>query len=174
MTMFPDAEHDDAHLADNHRGQRAAGYESSLDDNRRTTQQVLVPRRSGIHAVMQRGPRLALITGAVLALLLLLFTVLTTADPATDTSTDPLIPLPTLTAAAPLAYERTVVVAGTGASGLYLRAAAGRDAAIVATIPEGSRLGVTGNSVPNDGLWLPVVTTDGQVGWVAADYTREE
>lgn len=153
---------------------RGDGYHSALDDNRRTTQQVVVPRRSGIHAVMQRGPRLALIVGATVALVLFLVSVIGQSDPNSANNTAAQTPLPTLTLGGAPRYTTSVIVTGTGDSGLYLRAAAGRDAAILATIPEGARLGVTGAVVTNDGAWLPVETADGVVGWVAADYTREE
>jgi hypothetical protein len=151
----------------------APEYHSALDDNRRTTQQVLVPRRSGVHAVMQRGPRLALIGGAVIAVSLLLVSLMGTPD-ATGATGDTVPTLPTLTPSTAVALVGRVVVTGTGESGLYLRSAPGRDATIVLTIPEGARLDVTGARTTTDGNWLPVQTADGVSGWVAADYTREE
>ena len=142
-------------------------YRSPVDDNRRTTQQVLVPRRSGIHTVMQRGPRLAVAIGFVIVIVLGLVAYLPV--PATVVAPGGAA-LPTLTIVT--ASDTTVVVAGTGASGLYLRSAPRRDADIVQTMADGTVLTVIGSPVMNDGAWLPVVTEAGSSGWVAAQYTQ--
>jgi hypothetical protein len=147
-------------------------YRSPTEDNRRTTQQVLVPRRSGIHAVMQPGPRIALILGVAAAIVLAFASVVA---PRSDTvPTDAPLLLPTLTIGAGGSIERTVVVSGTGDSGLYLRSAPQRDADVLATIAEGTVLTVTGARISADGDWLPVRMLDGSSGWVAAPYTREK
>jgi hypothetical protein len=142
-------------------------YRSPADDNRRTTQQVLLPRRSGIHAVMQRGPRLAVALGLVGAIVLGFIAYLPQPSVGEIPTTDV---LPTLTISP--ASDFRVVVAGTGASGLFLRAAPRRDAAIVQTLADGTLLTVVGTPVNNDGVWLSVVTESGTSGWVAAQYTQ--
>lgn len=142
-------------------------YRSPADDNRRTTQQVLVPRRSGIHTVVQRGPRLAVAIGIVVAIVLGLVAYLPV--PAAVGVPGGAV-LPTLTMVT--ASNNTVVVAGTGASGLYLRSAPRRDADIVETMADGTVLTVLGSPVMNDGAWLSVVTEAGTSGWVAALYTQ--
>jgi hypothetical protein len=142
-------------------------YRSPADDNRRTTQQVLVPRRSGIHTVMHRGPRLAVAIGLVVVLILGLVAYLP--GPAAVGVPAGAV-LPTLTIVT--ASGNTVVVAGTGASGLYLRSAPRRDADIVQIMADGTMLTVVGSPVMNDGTWLPVVTEAGTSGWVAALYTQ--
>ncbi len=149
-------------------------YRSPTEDNRRTTQQVLVARRSGIHAVMQPGPRMGMIVAVVIAVILYLATVI--APPSADTTDayDSGTLLPTLTGVSPYSGERQVVVSGTGDSGLYLRSAPYRDAAIRGTIPDGTTLNVVGSLVIEDGNWLPVRMLDGTTGWVAAAYTREK
>ena len=142
-------------------------YRSPADDYRRTTQQVLLPRRSGIHAVMQRGPRLAIVLGLVVAIVLALISYLPNTAAVDRQSSDM---LPTLTISP--ATDNTVVVVGTGASGLFLRSAPRRDADILQTLPDGTLLTVVGAPVNNDGSWLPVVTGAGISGWVAALYTQ--
>jgi len=148
-------------------------YRSPTDDNRRTTQQVLIPRRSGIHAVMQPGPRLGLIVGLVIALGLYLGTVVAPSS-ADSRTTDNESLLPTLTSVSGISPNHQVVVNGTGDSGLYLRSAPHRDAEIRMTLADGTVLDVTGAQVTKDGNWLPVRMLDGTAGWVAAAYTREK
>lgn len=147
-------------------------YRSPTEDNRRTTQQVLVPRRSGIHAVMQPGPRIALILGVAVAIVLAFASVV--APPSDAVPADAPLLLPTLTIGAGGSTERMVVVSGTGESGLYLRSAPQRDADVLATVAEGTLLTVTGALTSADGDWLPVRIPDGSTGWVAAAYTREK
>ncbi len=142
-------------------------YRSPADDNRRTTQQVLLPRRSGIHAVMHRGPRLAIALGVVVAIILGLRTYASNASAVVGSGGTV---LPTLTVG-PVS-ESIVVVVGTGASGLFLRSAPRRDAEILQTLADGTVLKVVGAQVTNDGSWLPVVTEAGISGWVAALYTQ--
>ena len=149
-------------------------YRSPTDDNRRTTQQVLVPRPSGIHAVMQRGPRVALVGGGVLVLLFLVFSLAPKEMIGQRDSATSKVALPTLTLASGtgLSDGQVVLVFGTGESGLYLRSAPLRDADILATLADGTPLTLSGVGVTADGEWLPVRTADGVVGWVAAAYTR--
>ncbi|RLT32929.1 MAG: SH3 domain-containing protein [Chloroflexi bacterium] len=142
-------------------------YRSPGEDNRRTTQQVLLPRRSGIHAVMQRGPRLAIAIGLVVAIILGLSTYASNAG-AVDVPASNVLPTLTVNPAA----DTIVVVVGTGASGLFLRSEPRRDADILQTLPDGTVLTVAGAQVNNDGSWLPVVTGAGISGWVAANYTQ--
>jgi len=142
-------------------------YRSPADDNRRTTQQVLLPRRSGIHAVMQRGPRLAIAIGLVVAITLGFSTYASNAGAVVGPADTV---LPTLTVGP--ASDTFVVVVGTGASGLFLRSAPRRDADILQTLADGTVLTVVGAQVNNDGSWLPVVTEAGISGWVAANYTQ--
>ena len=149
-------------------------YRSPTEDNRRTTQQVLVARRSGIDAVMQPGPRMGMIVGVVIAVILYLTTVIAPRSADTKAVNDSGALLPTLTSVSPYSSVRQVVVNGTGDSGLYLRSAPYRDAAIRVTIPDGTPLSVIGALVTEDGNWLPVRMLDGTAGWVAAAYTREK
>ncbi len=149
-------------------------YRSPTDDNRRTTQQVVVPRPSGIHAVMQRGPRVALVGGGVMAILFLVFALVPKGMIGQRDSASSAVTLPTLTHASGTGVTegQVVLVFGTGESGLFLRSAPLRDADILATLADGTPLTLSGVGVTADGEWLPVRTADGVVGWVAAAYTR--
>jgi hypothetical protein len=64
----------------------------------------------------------------------------------------------------------TVVVVGTGESGLNMRSAASTEAEILGSFPDGTTLTVTGESQEADGFtWWPV-EVEGQNGFVAADF----
>ena len=117
---------------------------------------------------------MGMIVGVVIVVIVYLATVI--APPSADTTAvyDSATLLPTLTGVSPYSGERQVVVIGTGDSGLYLRSAPYRDAAIRVTIPDGTTLNVIGALVTEDGNWLPVRMLDGTTGWVAAAYIREK
>jgi hypothetical protein len=79
---------------------------------------------------------------------------------------------PTLSGA-PIANGSKVVVAGTGSTGVNMRGTASTSGTIVTTLSDGSALTVTGDSVTADGYtWWPVEDSNGNKGFVAADYLQ--
>jgi uncharacterized protein YraI len=72
-------------------------------------------------------------------------------------------------AAAPV-LGGTVQVVNTGALGLRLRAEPGTSAQIVATVPDGTRMTVTGGPVQKDGYTWWKVSGSGGTGWAAGNW----
>jgi hypothetical protein len=67
----------------------------------------------------------------------------------------------------------SVVVANTNGDGVNMRDAAATTGNVVAMLPEGTALTVTGDSVKADQYtWWPVKTADGQTGYVASDFLQ--
>ncbi len=72
-----------------------------------------------------------------------------------------------------LASGVAVVVANTGGSGANMRDAPTTGGTVVATLADGDKLTITGDSVDADGhTWWPVKTSDGKTGYVVADYLK--
>ena len=72
---------------------------------------------------------------------------------------------------ADLPVGSTARVVDTGGVGLNLRSAPSRAGVVVARLPEGTVLDVTGPEQAGDGLrWIPVREPEGKTGWVAAQY----
>jgi hypothetical protein len=96
-----------------------------------------------------------------------------TAQPATQPATAPAqAAQPNVQPTAAPATSSWQVV-GTDGVGLQLRAAPGLAAEVLATLPEGAQLTVSGDGVVVDGLvWLQVRDANGQAGWVAEDYLQ--
>lgn len=79
----------------------------------------------------------------------------------------------TATTSATLASGASAVVANTGGSGVNMRDAATTGGNVVAQLPDGTQVTITGDSVEADGFtWWPVKTSDGKTGYVVADYLQ--
>ncbi len=73
-----------------------------------------------------------------------------------------------VTDAIALSSGSSALVTNTGGIGLRLRSNPSTSAGVITTLPEGTRLTVTGNSVQSSGYtWYPVQTQGGQTGWSA-------
>lgn len=73
-----------------------------------------------------------------------------------------------VTDATTLINGSSALVTNTGGIGLRLRSNPSTSAGIVTTLPEGTRLTVTGGSAQSSGYtWYPVQTPGGQTGWSA-------
>jgi hypothetical protein len=67
----------------------------------------------------------------------------------------------------------SVVVANTDGTGVNMRDSASTSGNVVAMLPEGTELTVTGDSVKAEQYtWWPVKTADGQTGYVASDFLQ--
>lgn len=85
--------------------------------------------------------------------------------------------LPTVTpvpSPSPTVPNQAYVVANTGSQGLFLRADHNSNAAILVTLPEGTRVVQIGDDFigPNF-VWRNVRAPGGQEGWVAVDWLQE-
>ncbi len=105
------------------------------------------------------------------------FTPTPSATPSPTSSPSPTLtptPTPTVTltpTSTPTPFGRTAIIAHTGGRGVHLRGGPGGE--ILAVLPEGTVVHVVGSLQPGDGIeWLPVVTEDGRMGWVAAAYVK--
>ncbi len=82
-----------------------------------------------------------------------------------------LAPLPSVTAAptdVPTMPPRIFVIVNTGSEGLFLRAEASSNSAVLETLPDGTRVEQIGDDVNDSAYtWRYVRTPSGQVGWVA-------
>jgi hypothetical protein len=88
----------------------------------------------------------------------------------TRPATTPAAAATTPTAAA----ARVYVVANTGGDGLNLRREPGPDGEVITRLPDGTRLEQAGPDRSVNGVtWHNVRTPDGDVGWVAAEFTQE-
>jgi len=80
-------------------------------------------------------------------------------------------PLGAAAQSADLPVGTTARVVDTGGEGLNLRSAPSRTGVVVARLPEGTILDVTGPEQAGDGMrWIPVREPEGKTGWVAAQF----
>ncbi len=72
-----------------------------------------------------------------------------------------------------LASGGSAVVANTGGTGVNMRDAPTTGGNVVDTLPDGTALTITGDSVDADGYtWWPVKTSDGTEGYIVAEYLQ--